>query len=121
MKKIFCILSIIPLTACGQDYEKYDSMFWGCERIETTDFHLVYKCPVDEITKQMPPNGKFVSGGYLNLEELYQDTEHSYVEVSLNDVGFCAGKDFTIRTMVARPVEGGDNWAVIGCYAEELN
>lgn len=120
MKKLFFILPIIMLTACAQDYSKYDSIFEGCERIETTEFHLVYKCPVDEITKQMEPNGQFASGGELNLEELYADTEHSYIEVSLNDPNYCHDQDFTIRTMVAQPV-ADENWAVIGCYAERLN
>lgn len=120
MKKLFFILPIIMLTACAQDYSKYDSIFEGCERIETTELHLVYKCPVDEVTKTFPPNGQFMSGGNLNLAELYADTEHSYVEVALNDTCCCEGKDFTIRTMIAKPAED-ENWANIGCYAEKLN
>ncbi len=120
MKKLLLILPVIALAACGQDYNKYDSIFEGCERIETTELHLVYKCPVDEITKTFQPNGKFISNGNLNLEELYADTEHTYEEVALNDTCCCHGKDFTIRTMVAKPV-ADENWAVIGCYAERLN
>ena len=79
---------------------------------------MVYKCPANQEwvqqVKQLEPNGKFIAGGYLNLGELYNDTEHVYAEVALNDKGFCK-EDFTIRTMIAKPVEGGDNWAVIGC------
>ena len=120
MKKLLLILPVVALTACSENYNKYDSIFDSCERIETTEFHLVYKCPVDEITKQMEPNGQFASAGELNLEELYADTEHSYIEVSLNDINYCHDQDFTIRTMVAKPV-ADENWAVIGCYAERLN
>lgn len=118
MKKILCLTSVLALAACGQDYSKYDSIFDGCERIETTEFHLVYKCPADQKwaqeVKQLKPTGKFRAGGHLNLEELYADTAHVYAEVSFNDKNFCK-EDFTIRTMVAKPVKGGENWAVIGC------
>ena len=88
------------------------------ERIETTEFHLVYKCPADQEwaqqVKQQQPNGKFRAGGQLNLEELYADTEHVYAEVSFDDPGTCK-ENFTIRTMIAEPIEGGDNWAFVGC------
>ena len=118
MKKLPLILPIIALAACNQDYSRYDSIFEGCERIETTEFHLVYKCPADQEwaqqVKQLQPNGKFRAGGYLNLAELYEDTDHVYSEVSFKDKGVCK-EDFTIRTMIAKPVEGGDNWAFIGC------
>ena len=118
MKKLFLILPVVALAACSEDYSKYDSIFGGCERIETTEFHLVYKCPADQewaqTVKLLQPNGKFRAGGYLNLEELYADKDHIYAEVSFNDPGVCK-EDFTIRTMIAEPVEGGDNWAFIGC------
>ncbi len=118
MKKLFFILSIITLGACAQDYSKYDSIFEGCERIETTEFHLVYKCPAEQEwaqqVKQQQPNGKFRAGGQLNLGELYADTEHVYAEVSFDDPGTCK-ENFTIRTMIAEPIEGGDNWAFVGC------
>ncbi len=118
MKQLFLILPIITLTACGQDYSEYDSIFGRCERIETTEFHLVYKCSVDQEwaqqVKQLQPNGKFRAGGHLNLSELYADQEHVYAEVSFDDPGWCT-EDFTIRTMIAEPIEGGGNWAFIGC------
>lgn len=120
MKKLFLVLPVVALVACGseKDYSKYDSIFVGCERIDMTSFHLVYKCPVDQewvqAVKQMQPNGKFRAGGKLRMDELYADTDHVYTEVSFNDPGVCK-EDFTIRTMVAQPVEGGDNWAFIGC------
>jgi len=118
MKKLLLVLPVCALAACNQDYSKYDSIFPGCERIETTEFHLVYKCPADQEwaqkVKQLKPTGKFRAGGYLNLAELYADKAHVYAEVSFNDKNFCK-EDFTIRTMIAEPVEGGANWAFIGC------
>ena len=113
-------MPIITLAACADEnkYQEYDSIFGGCERIETTEFHLVYKCPANQEwaqnVKKLQPNGKFRAGGHLNLDELYADTEHVYAEVSFNDSGWCK-EDFTIRTMIAKPVKGGDNWAFIGC------
>ena len=110
-------MPIITLTACTQNYSKYDSIFEGYKRIETTEFHLVYKCPADHEwaqVKQLQPNGKFRAGGHLNLSELYADQEHVYAEVSFDDPGWCT-EDFTIRTMIAEPIEGGENWAFIGC------
>ena len=118
MKKVLALTSVLALAACGQNYSKYDSIFVGCERIETTEFHLIYKCPADQEwvqeVKKSQPNGKWRAGGQFNLDEMYADTEHVYAEVSLNDKGECK-EDFTIRTMIAKPVEGGDNWAFIGC------
>ena len=123
MKKLFLILPVVVLAACGseKDYSKYDSKFVGCERIDTTSFHLVYKCPADQewaqAVKQMQPNGKFKAGGKLRMAELYADTDHVYAEVSFGDSSDneeCK-ESFTIRTMIAEPVEGGDNWAFIGC------
>ena len=118
MKKLFLILPVTALMACGQNYSEYDSIFTDCERIETTEFHLVYKCPANQQwaqdIKNLQPNGKFKAGGYLNLDEMYADKEHIYAEVSFNDPNWCK-EDFTIRTMIAKPVEGGANWAFIGC------
>lgn len=120
MNKILSLLSVgaLALVACGQDYSKYDAILPGCERIETTKAHLVYKCPADQEwvagVKAMEPNGKFRAGGQLNLAELYADTANVYVEISLNDPDSCK-EDFTVRTMIAEPVEGGDNWAFVGC------
>ena len=118
MKKLFLVLPVVALAACKPDYSKYDSIFGGCERIETTEFHLIYKFPANlewvQQVKQLEPNGKFIAGGHYNLAEMYADTEHVYTEVALNDKNFCK-EDFTIRTMIAEPIEGGDNWAFIGC------
>lgn len=120
MNKMLTLLSVgaLALVACGQDYSKYDAILPGCERIETTNYHLVYKCPADQEwaqqVKQLQPNGKFGAGGQFNLSELYADTEHVYAEVSFNDKNTCK-EGFSIRTMIAEPVEGGDNWAFVGC------
>ena len=118
MKKVVALTSVLVLAACGNDVAKHDADFAGCERIETTEFHLVYKCPADQEwvqqVKQMQPNGKFKAGGYLNLEELYADTANVYVEVALNNKDVCK-EDFTVRTMIAKPVQGGGDWAFIGC------
>ena len=66
----------------------------------------------------MEPNGKWKAGGHFNLDEMYADTEHVYVEVAFDDEnykGICK-EDFTIRTMIAKPVEETKNdWAFIGC------
>ena len=119
MNKILPLLSVgtLALVACGQSYEKYDSMFSGCERIETSDVHLVYKCPSNQPwvaeAKTVEPTGQFMTGGDLNLAELYADTENVYVEVALNEKGICP-KDFTVRIMVAEPVED-KMWALVGC------
>ena len=48
MKKVLTLASVLALAACGQDYGKYDSLFEGCERIETSEWHLIYKCPADQ-------------------------------------------------------------------------
>ena len=116
MKKLLLVLPVVALAGCSQDYSKYDSIFVGCERIETTKWHLVYKCPADQKwaqkVKQLQPTGKFIAGGHLNLDELYADAAHVYTEVALNDKYFCK-ENFTIRTMIAKP--GKDNWAFIGC------
>ena len=117
MKKILVLTSALALTACNEDYSRYDSFFVGCERLETTKVHLIYKCPSDQEwaqqAKRYLPNTKFKADTKLNLEELYADTAHLYLEVALNEKKFCK-ENFTIRAMIAKPVEG-DNWAVIGC------
>lgn len=116
MKKILTLTSVLALAACGNHVKEMDNHFAGCERIETTKVHLVYKCPANQEwaqkVKLLKPTGKFRAGGHFNLDEMYNDTANVYVEVSLNDKNLCK-EDFTIRTMVAKP--GKDNWAVIGC------
>ena len=119
MKKLFLTLAaVVAVTACGKsNAAEYEEIFVGCEQIEATGEHVVYKCPADiewiVNVKTQEPNGKFFTGGALNLADLYADTEHAYVEVSLNDPNVCE-EDFTIRTMVAEPKDDA-NWAFIGC------
>ena len=123
MKKI-CIIcgALAMLVACdnanaASDYAEYDAIFAGCERIEASDVHLVYKCPADmewiANIKHQEPTGMFMTGGDLNLAELYADTEHAYAEVALNNPGLCQ-EDFTIRTMLREP-NTETNWAFVGC------
>lgn len=117
MKKLSFIFPVMTLMACGSDYKEYDSVFVGFERIETTEKHLVYKCPADQewvvAVKTLEPNGMFKTGGDLNLSELYADKDYVYVEVAFNDLGVCK-EDFTIRTMIAEP-NSDTYWAFIGC------
>jgi len=120
MKKVLTLASILALAACCPDYDRFDSMFSGCERIQTKKWekHLLYKCPADQEwlqeVKNAQPNGKWRYGTRYNLDELYTDTEHVYVEVALYDRGVCK-EDFTVRTMIAQPVKDGDDWAFIEC------
>ncbi len=117
MKKLLLVLPVVALAACSEGYSKYDSMFGGCERIETSEIHLVYKCPADQEwaqeVKKLQPNGMFMTGGNLNLSEMYADKAHVYAEVVFNDPGMCK-EDFTIRTMIAEP-NSDTSWAFIGC------
>lgn len=119
MKKTLLILPLVSvaLVACGQDEEKTTSIFDGCEQIEVTNEHLVYKCPSSQewiaTVKAAEPNGQFKTAGNLNLAELFADTENTYVEVALNDAGQCA-ENYTVRTMIAEPKEDA-MWAVVGC------
>ena len=117
MKKLSFILPVMVLMASGSGYKEYDSVFVGCERIETTEKHLVYKCPADQewavAVKALEPNGMFKTGGDLNLSELYADKDYVYAEVVFNDPGMCK-EDFTIRTMIAEP-NSDKYWAFIGC------
>ena len=117
MKKLMFALPVLMCAACASDYKEFDNHFSGCERIETSAQHLIYKCPADQewivAVKAQEPNGMFKTGGGQNLDELYADTENVYVEVAFNDAGVCA-EDYTIRTMIAAPV-ADKMWAFIGC------
>lgn len=122
MRKLFLTFgAIAALAACDNanaEKKEYESIFTTCEAIETTAEHVVYKCPADlewvaNIKKTVEPNGMFITGGDLKLAELYADTAHNYVEVALNNPGFCK-EDYTIRTMVNEPTSE-TYWAVIGC------
>ena len=116
MKKLLLILPIVTLAACADKYSKYDSILPWCQRVETSNEHLIYECPGDNEwarnMKQVQPTGKFKVPSNLNLPKLYAETGNLFVEIAFNDAGTCK-EDFTLRTMVAAP--GEDNWAVIGC------
>ena len=120
MKKLLLFLSMITLVACADEnkYQEYDKILSWCQRIETSDEHLIYECPGDndwaKQMKQLKPIGAFKYESNLNLSKLYNETGNVFVEIAFNDTGWCK-EDFTIRTMIAKPVEGGDNWAFIGC------
>ena len=125
MKKIIALTSVLALAACGISSEQiaqHDADFAGCERVDTTKTHLVYKCPsnmewIAKVKKQ-EPNALFQDGSNLNWDEINADTEHTYVEVVHGKFGAGVCKeDFHYRTMV-KPVvrrESGDFFAVIGC------
>ena len=120
MKKILLLTSVLALVACGNsiDTAEMDSYFAGCERVDTTKAHLVYKCPssqewIAEVKKQ-EPNALFQSGGNLNWDEVNADTEHTYVEVVSSKAGAECKEAFHYRTMV-KPVNDEEWYAVIGC------
>ena len=121
MKKVFALTSVLALAACGQslDVAQHDADFAGCERIDTTKTHLVYKCPANmdrfaEIKKQ-EANALFFEGGALVWDDVNADKEHVYVEVVKPYSNECV-EDFHYRTIV-KPVntETKDWYAVISC------
>jgi hypothetical protein len=124
MKKIFVLGSVLALAACGQqiDVAQHDADFAGCERVDTTKIHLVYKCPSNmdrfaEIKKQ-EPTALFQMGGGLNWDDVNADKENTYVEVvfgKYGKIGECA-EDFHYRTMV-KPfnTETKEMFAVVSC------
>ena len=88
MKKVLTLTSILALAACGQslDVAQHDADFAGCERVDTSRTHLVYRCPANmerfaEIMKQ-EPTVMFVEKGALVWDEVEADAEHVYVEVT---------------------------------------
>ena len=122
MKKILALTSVLALAACGQDVAKHDADFAGCERVDTTKTHLVYKCPSNmdrfvEIKKQTP-TAKFAEGGNLVWDNVNADTENVYVEVVFGEFGKMDGcqEDFHYRTMVKPATEEAEAWyAVATC------
>lgn len=128
MKKIFVLGSVLALAACGNniDVAQHDADFAGCERIETTKEHLVYKCPADQewiaTVKTQEPNVKFFRAAALTVDDMSADTEHTYVEVVLGDAAQGCKEDFHYRTMV-KPynAETQEFYAVLSCktIAEE--
>lgn len=125
MKKIFVLGSVLALAACGNgvDVKEMDAHFAGCERVDTTKAHLVYKCPSSQewiaVVKKQTPDAMFQTGGNLNWDDVNADTENTYVEVVLGKFGkvdACA-EDFHFRTMV-KPVnkDQAEEWyAVVSC------
>ena len=119
MKKILVMTSVLALAACGNSVKQHDAAFAGCERVDTTKEHLVYKCPssqewIAEVKKQTP-NALFKTGGNLVWDEVNADTENTYVEVVLGEAEGCK-ENFHYRTMV-KPfnAETREFYAVIGC------
>lgn len=109
MKKVLALTSVLALAACGNDVAKYDAMFAGCERADTTKLHLVYKCPADmerfASVKTQAADAMFQEGGALVWDEVNADTANVYVEVVL-------GADNECRVMV-KPQNGEEMYAVV--------
>ena len=120
MKKVLTLASVLALAACGFSQEQiaqHDADFAGCERVDTSKTHLVYKCPANmerfAEVKAQEPTAMFMDGSALNFDEVNADKEHVYVEVVAKNDGDC--KDgFHYRTMV-KPVNGEEMYAVISC------
>lgn len=123
MKKIIALTSVLALAACGISSEQiaqHDADFAGCERVDTTNIHLVYKCPstmewVAKV-KDQEPNALFQQGGNLNWDEVNADTGYTYVEVVPSKPGTDCKENFHYRTMV-KPFnrETREFFAVLGC------
>ena len=122
MKKILTLTSVLALAACGQslDVTQHDADFAGCERVDTTKTHLVYKCPSDmewikEVKKQ-EPNALFFEGGALVWDDVNADKDHTYVEVVLDTKSEACKENFHYRTMV-KPfnTDTKEFFAVQGC------
>ena len=120
MKKFFVLGSVLALAACGMDVAKHDADFVGCERVDTTKTHLVYKCPSNmerfaEI-KTQTPNAMFQEGGNLVWDEVNADKENTYVEVVLGVAENCQ-ENFHYRTMVKSMNKDNaeEMYAVISC------
>ena len=107
--------------AYAASVEEHDADFAACQRVDTTEMHLVYKCPVDlEWIVNLKNSGRepdslFMMGGGLNWDEVNADAENTYVEVVLNDANGCA-EDFHYRTMI-KPfnTETMEPFALAGC------
>ncbi|MFQ6727115.1 MAG: hypothetical protein ACLRFF_02045 [Alphaproteobacteria bacterium] len=123
MKKLLVLGSVLALAACGMDTAKHDADFAGCERVDTTKTHLVYKCPSNmdrfaEIKKQTP-TALFFEGGSLVWDDVNADKENTYVEVVFGKYGNideCVEK-FHYRTMV-KPMNkdnAEEMYAVVSC------
>ena len=122
MKKIFALTSVLALAACGvsSDIAEHDASFAGCERIATSEKHLLYKCPASQewyknLKKQKPTamfKYNFDDQG-ISIEALSKDKDFAYVEVVLNESAGCK-ENFHSRVII-KPVDGDKNYAFIGC------
>ena len=120
MKKVLTLTSVLALAACGQslDVTQHDADFAGCERVDTTKAHLVYKCPADmerfAQVKTMEANAVFQESGALDMAAISADTTSVYVEVVSSKPNTDCAENFHYRTMV-KPVNGEEMYAVITC------
>ena len=126
MKKSLLLVPVLALAACGNsidiDVTQHDARFaeWKCEKIESNEQHLVYKCPSDlewiKSVKEKEPDALFQTGGALNWDEINADTEHTYVEVVPSEPKTYCEENFHYRTMV-KPfnLETREYFAVTGC------
>lgn len=119
MKKIFVLGSVLAVAACGMDVAKHDADFAGCERVDTTKTHLVYKCPSNmdrfaEVKNQVP-TAMFQEGANLNWDEVNADKENVYVEVVSSKAGTDCKENFHYRTMVKPMNNTEEMYAVISC------
>ena len=121
MKKILVLTSVLALAACGSVSKEMDAHFAGCERIDTTKEHLVYKCPSSQewivnLKNTQKPNAQFKMGGNIIWEEVIADTENTYVEVVLGDSAGCK-ESFHLRTIIKpiNPKNPEEMYAFIGC------
>ena len=122
MKKIFVLVSVLALAACGlskNEVAENDALFaqYNCERIVKSASHLVYKCPVDlewfATVKQNEPNALFMSGKGFDWDAVNSDTEHFLVEVVPGSEG--CKENYHFRTMI-RPINNDkEYYAFIGC------
>ena len=120
MKKILALTSVLALVACGKSATaELDAHFAGCERVDTTEKHLVYKCPSSQdwiaAVKEQEPNALFMEDGNLVWEDVNADVENTYVEVVLGESAGCK-ENYHFRTMV-KPfnTETKELFAVVGC------
>ena len=121
MKKILALTSVLALAACGNSINtaEIDAHFAGCEKIDATESHLVYKCPSDQEwiagVKAQEPNAKFLTWGDNEslIKEVAQDAQFTLVEVVLGDKEGCQ-ENYHFRTMV-KPISEEEMWAVISC------
>ena len=121
MKKVLTLTAVLVLAACGfsqNQVAQHDARFAGCERVETTWLHLVYKCPSDmewiQEAKKQEPNAMFKQGSILVRNNVNADIEHTYVEVVPGRFRQC--KDFHYRVMI-RPFDAKSKeyFAFAGC------